>query len=70
MEKVYRPTREQRNLLEISSVLENAPYLLDQGERLTYTGSGRSKSGTCNCASSRSAGGTCRALNLENSVSK
>ncbi len=47
-------------------MLENAPYLLNEGEQLTYVGAG--KSGTCNCASSNSSGGTCRALSLENSV--
>jgi N-acetylmuramic acid 6-phosphate (MurNAc-6-P) etherase len=68
MEKVYHPTREQQDYLEISSVLENAPYLLNEGRSLSYVGAG--KSGTCNCASSKSSGGTCRALSLENSVSE
>lgn len=69
MERVYQPAREQE-ILEISSVLENAPYLLNEGEKLSYVGAGKSKSGTCNCASSKSSGGTCRALSLENSVSE
>lgn len=69
MERVYQPAREQE-ILEISSVLENAPYLLNEGEKLRYVGAGKSKSGTCNCASSKSSGGTCRALSLENSVSE
>lgn len=69
MEKVYQPAREHE-ILEISSVLENAPYLLNEGEKLSYVGAGKSKSGTCNCASSKSSGGTCRALSLENSVSE
>lgn len=68
MKKAYQPTSEQKDILEISSVLENAPYLLCEEERLTYVGAG--KSGTCNCASSNSSGGTCRALSLETSVSK
>ncbi len=70
MERAHQLTREQQDYLEISSVLENAPYLLNEGESLTYVGVGKSKSGTCNCASSRSSGGTCRALSLENSVSE
>lgn len=70
MERTYNPTREQEDLLEISSVLENAPYLFNQGSTLKYMGKGKSKSGTCNCASSKSKGGTCRALSLENSVSE
>ncbi|HLC78176.1 MAG TPA: hypothetical protein VJH92_03570 [Candidatus Nanoarchaeia archaeon] len=70
MERAYKPTSEQEDILEISSVLENAPYLLNEGEKLTYVGAGKSKSGTCNCASSKSSGGTCRALSLENSVSE
>jgi len=68
MERAYKPTSEQEDILEISSVLENAPYLLNEGEK--YVGAGKSKSGTCNCASSKSSGGTCRALSLENSVSE
>lgn len=68
MRRIYQPSREQKDILEISSVLENAPYLLIKEEKLTYVGAG--KSGTCNCASSNSSGGTCRALSLENSVSK
>jgi len=70
MEKTYQLTNEQKDILEMSSVLENAPYLLCKGEKLTYVGAGKSKSGTCNCASSNSSGGTCRALSLENSVSE
>jgi len=70
MERTYQPTREQQDYLEISSFLENAPYLLNEGESLTYVGAGKSKSGTCNCASSNSSGGTCRAISLENSVSE
>ena len=66
--KTYRLSREQEDILEISSALENAPYLLGGGQSLTYVGSG--KSGTCNCASSNSSGGTCRALSLETSVSE
>ena len=68
MERAYQPTREQKDILEISSVLENAPYLLNEEKVLTYVGTG--KSGTCNCASSNSSGGTCRALSLEHSVSE
>jgi len=68
MERTYQPNRGQQDYLEISSVLENAPYLLSEGVDLTYVGAG--KSGTCNCASSKSSGGTCRALSLENSVSE
>ena len=68
MERTYRPTSEQVDILDMSSVLENAPYLLNEGEKLTYVGAG--KSGTCNCASSNSSGGTCRALSLETSVSE
>ena len=36
MERAYKPTSEQEDILEISSVLENAPYLLNEGEKLTY----------------------------------
>ena len=70
MERAYQSAREQEDILKISSVLENAPYILNKGERLNYVGTGKSKSGTCTCSSSRSSGGTCRALSLENSVSE
>jgi hypothetical protein len=61
-------TKKQREILDLSSVLENAPYLLTDEEDLTYVGKG--KSGTCQCSSSKSSGGTCRAISLKKSASK
>lgn len=68
MEKAYQPTEKQREVMELSSVIENAPYLLADGRNLGYIGMG--KSSTCNCSSSQSSGGTCRALSLEDSASE
>lgn len=68
MEKAYRPTREQQDYLEISSVLENAPYLFSEGRSLTYVGAGTSKSMPGSCSSGKSRGS--KALSLENSVSE
>ncbi len=65
MKRTYQQTS-KKDLLEMSSVLENAPYLIKgDSKEWNYT---VGKTGTCNCASSRSSGGTCRALSLEDSV--
>jgi hypothetical protein len=69
MEKDYKHfSAEEIDILELSPILEHAPYLLQEAQELTYMTRGNSKSGTCQCASSRSSGGTCRALSLDSRV--
>jgi len=60
-------SRVRDRLLELSPIIEDAPYLVEGSDRSLYGGyGGKSKSGgTCNCASSNSSGGTCRARPLE-----
>jgi len=64
MEGQYTLTSEQEaNLLEMSSVIEDVVYLFSGGN-IPYSAKA-GKSATCNCRSSRSSGGTCRASSLE-----
>ena len=56
--------KRDKEILEMSSAIEDVAYLLTAEEDVAYsvvTG----KCGTCQCSSSRSAGGTCRASSLE-----
>ena len=66
--EISRLTREQIDYLEISSVLENAPYLFNEGRELSYVGSGKSKSGTCNCSSSKFFWGNLQSVKFEKFV--
>jgi hypothetical protein len=51
-------------ILSMSSAIEDAPYLFMKGVKTSYIAEA-GKSATCQCRSSRSSGGTCRALSLE-----
>jgi len=64
MKKQYNSASEQEaNLLEMSSVIEDVAYLFSRDNIPYSTKAG--KSATCNCRSSNSSGGTCRAASLE-----
>lgn len=65
MENTYSVRPDEQAVLELSSVLENAPYLLSEGEGMPYADI-RNMS-DCKCKSTRSSS-PCRATSVEYEV--
>jgi hypothetical protein len=67
MENKYHTLgKRDEELLSISSAIEDIAYLLTIRDDVAYSiVAGKCKCGTCQCSSSRSSGGTCRASSLE-----
>jgi len=65
MENEYHALgKKDEEILKMSSMLEDPAYLLTSSNEVAYSVVA-GKCGTCQCSSSRSAGGTCRASSLE-----